>query len=306
MVKRFISERPFAIALSSMKNILLTLGILLLFQGTVSATQVAIKAEASKDYLKERARDENKKIQTYQFMKGRHFKGRSRDKSVEEVDFNDIIQDLAQQLAKQDYYPNPVLGKGDLLIMVHYGATDFEDDPLELQGITRLEDISNLASEELEIGSTAAFDFSGSLNAALGLQQSMNSGGQMTRYQKATMLGIELPDDERAGFIYMDYDKDQILREPRYFVVLMAYDYTHLREYDETKLLWSTRYSVRTTGHSFDTAFREMNAVASDYFGKDFGKLTRKRFDDKSRVEIGDIEVIENSTIEDSSTNEDR
>lgn len=108
------------------------------------------------------------------------------------------------------------------------------------------------------------------------------------------MLGIDELEKERAGFVNSGYEYDQMLSEARYFVVVMAYDYQLFRKKDEAKLLWSTRYSVRIRGHSFETAFKEMNQVASDYFGKNFDKLTRKRLDDKSSVEIGDIEVIEN------------
>ena len=36
-----------------------------------------------------------------------------------------------------------------------------------------------------------------------------------------------------------------------------------------------------------------MNEVASSYFGINFKKLMRMRRDDKSRVVIGEIEVIE-------------
>ena len=64
-----------------------------LFSATASqaANFVTIKAFATEEYLKERASNKDKKIQTYQFMKGRHFKGKSRDKGVEEISFNDLV-----------------------------------------------------------------------------------------------------------------------------------------------------------------------------------------------------------------------
>jgi hypothetical protein len=272
------------------------LAVLISENASQAAIRVAIKADASQDYLKERSLDKTKKIQTYQFMEGKHFKGRSRDKSVEEITFSDIIKELPQHLVKQNFYPNPVLGEGELLLVVHYGATDFEDDPLELMGIENMADISTIESGSVEIGSVESFDLMDSLNAALGFNDAINSGGKMTRDQKALMLGIDGLGKTRAGSATAGYDYEQMLTEARYFVVLMAYDYQLFRKKSEAKLLWSTRYSVRVAGHSFNTALKEMNEIASDYFGMNMDKLTHKRLDDKSSVIIGDIEVIDNET----------
>ena len=88
-------------------------------------------------------------------------------------------------------------------------------------------------------------------------------------------------------------EKDELLtllKEERYFVVLMAFDYESVRK-GKPMLAWSTRYSIRAAGQNFETAITSMNQVASDYFGKNLPKLTRKR-DDDSSVEIGEIEVI--------------
>lgn len=274
----------------------LLIAVLLSANASQAATLVAIKADASQEFIKDRALNKDKKIQTYQFMEGKHFKGRSRDNSVEQFTFNDIIQELPQHLVKQSFYPNPELGEGDLLIVVHYGATDYEDDPLELMGIDNMGDISSVDTGSVEIGSVESFDLMDSLNAALGFNEFINSGGKMNRNQTAIMLGIDSMSKPRTGSATAGYDYEQMLREARYFVVLMAYDYQLFRKESEAKLLWSTRYSVRAAGHSFNTAFKEMNAVASDYFGLDYDKLTRKRLDDKSSVEIGEIEVIENET----------
>ena len=257
-----------------------------------AANFVILKAWASDEYLKERAQNPNKKIQTYQFFEGNHFKGKSRDKGVEEMSFNDLIIDLAQHLVKQDFYPASKLGEGDLLIVVHYGATDFEEDQMELMGIESLEDISTTPREGMAIGSVEAYDLMDALNSALGMQHTINSGNSMTRAEKAQILGL---DDiyDKPSHMTSDYEYEQMMREARYFVVLMAYDY-QLRRKGESKLLWSTRYNIRSAGQSYEAAITQMNAVGSDYFGKKFDRLTRKRLDDKSSVEIGDIEVIEN------------
>ena len=58
-------------------------------------------------------------------------------------------------------------------------------------------------------------------------------------------------------------------------------------------LLWTTRYSIRTLGQSFAEAIQDMNFVAGDFFGKNIEGLNQRRASDKSRVEMGDIEVLE-------------
>lgn len=256
-----------------------------------AANFVTVRAWASEEYLKERVTKPKKKIQTYQFFKGNHFKGKSFDKGFEEMSFNDLILDLAQHLTRQDFYPASKIGDGDLLIVVHYGVTDFEEDQMELIGIDSLEDISASPWEGIEIGSVEAYDLMDALNSALGMQHTINSGNSMTRAEKAQILGIEDMFD-KPSHLTSNYEYEQMMEEARNFVVLMAYDYK-LRRKGESKLLWSTRYNIRSAGQGFEAAVKQMNTVGSDYFGRNFNKLIRKRLDDTSSVEIGEIEVIE-------------
>ena len=263
-----------------------------------SANFISVKAWASEEYLKERARNPNDRIQTYQFMEGRRYMGKSSDKGVQETTFIDLATDLAQHLAKQDFYPNPVMGEGDLLLVVNYGVTDFEEDMMEILGITSEESVLGQDVSQVDVATssaadvTALFDVIDTIAGTSSLTDGVNSGNSMTRKEKAFMLGIddipEKPDHLNAGYEY-----EEMLRESRYFVVVLAYDYQLLTNKGEKKLLWTTRYNIRTAGQSYQAAIKDMNLVAGDYFGKNFKKLTRKRLDDDSRVEIGEIEVIE-------------
>ena len=99
-----------------------------------------------------------------------------------------------------------------------------------------------------------------------------------------------------------EYELKTMLDEERYFVILMAYDYPLFKQ-GEIKLHWTTRYSIRALGQSSEDAIQGMNIVASDYFGKSIGGLTKKRVTDKSRVEMGDIEVINQEPAEPDQTN---
>ena len=85
-----------------------------------AANKVVLKTQASEEFVKDRARDPTKKIQTYQFMKGTYHPGNRLDSSMEALSFESLVYDLALQLRKKDFYPEPVLGESDLLIVVHY------------------------------------------------------------------------------------------------------------------------------------------------------------------------------------------
>jgi hypothetical protein len=256
-----------------------------------------VRTVASEQYVKDRALDAKKKVQSYQFIKGRHFKGMTNDPGMEKVSFMDIVQDMARHLVKQNYYPNPVKGEGELLIVVHYGVTDFEEDLMDMMGWTSYEDMGfddtvagagdgGTALDPSQLN--AIYDLSFNLSSAA----TINSMNEDSQFFKATLLGME---DAYTGRLNPqdEYNLKHMMQEERYFVVLMAYDYEKIRTTGEIELLWSTRYSIRAAGQSFESAIKDMNLVAGDYFGKNLKGLVSKRASDESRVEMGDIEVLD-------------
>ncbi|MCB1120651.1 MAG: hypothetical protein KJT03_03815, partial [Verrucomicrobiae bacterium] len=80
--------------------------------------------------------------------------------------------------------------------------------------------------------------------------------------------------------------------EPRYFVVLCAYDFPALQA-GEIKLQWRTRYSIRSVGQSFAEGIADMNRIASDFMGDNLKGFTQKRVDDSAYVSFGELEVID-------------
>jgi hypothetical protein len=244
--------------------------------------RIMIKTVASEEYVKQRATDDEKKIQTYNFFEGRFYPGNSKDRSLEEFTFMEIIENMAVHLQKQGYYNSPVVGEGDLLIVVHYGATDYEESFFDMMGYNSLEDMGY--SDDMDASALADFQFN------MSSMDTMNSANDQSRYKKAGLLGME----EAYMNSTPSYEREELesqLNESRYFVILMAYDLPLLKQ-GETKLLWSTRYSIRAIGQSFDQAIKDMNLVAADYFGKNLKGLNKTRVTDKSRVEMGEIEVI--------------
>ena len=261
-----------------------------------AASLVVVKSKAHEDFSIAREQDPSKEVLTYAFMKGRFHPGTRNDPAMNNMSFSELVLEIATHLQKQNFLPVPDPHKADLLIVVHYGATSVQDSFEELQGITSLEDYGfgdgAVASGSLGGGSVdvsalnAIQDMQFEINKNLTIQQ----GNQGSMNYMAHLIGMEEafvgeigPSEERYLM--------NLLNEERYFIVLMAYDIPKLRE-GEIYLYWTTRYSIRATGQAFGDALKDMNLVAGNYFGKNMGELVKKRVTDKSRVELGELEVV--------------
>lgn len=267
----------------------------LLTSGIHAANRVVLKTQASEDFIKARAQNAEDKIQTYQFMKGNSHVGFTKDSSMKEVPFEGILHDLAMNLRKQGFYMHKNKAEGDLLIVVHYGVTDVEISYEEFMGYTSEEDMG-LTDEILNAGAEgAAIDFAtmdamNQLNFNLGSAATAANSNRHSEGYKAQLLGMERAYSDKISSTEA-YELKSMLAEERYFIVLMAYDYPAFKK-GEAKLMWSTRYSIRTLGQTFGEAIQDMNFIAADYFGQNLQGLQTKRVTDDSRVKMGEIEVI--------------
>lgn len=277
--------------------------ISLLTSGLQAANRVVLKAQASEEFTKARSLDPEKKIQTYQFMKGNTHVGMTSDASMKEIPFEGILHDLALNLRKQGFYMHKDKSQGDLLIIVHYGVTDVEISYEEFMGYTSEEDMG-LTEDILNAGADggtidfATIDAMNQLNFNLNSSNTTGSANRHSEGYKAQLLGLERAYSDKISSSE-EYELKSMLAEERYFIVLMAYDYPAFKN-GKAKLMWSTRYSIRTLGQSFGDAIQDLNFIAADYFGKNIQGLAKKRVTDDSRVEMGEIEVISNERTEDS------
>jgi hypothetical protein len=81
------------------------------------------------------------------------------------------------------------------------------------------------------------------------------------------------------------------VEEDRYFIVLMAYDFDALWKHKKHKLLWVSRFSVRSRGTNFNEVLPAMVDQASEYFGQNTQGLLRKALPE-GRVEIGEVKSL--------------
>jgi hypothetical protein len=274
-------------ALVSVLAILLSAGLI-----QAKTDRVAVKAFATDGYTVERARDESKNVQTYFIAEGKFYPGNTARSDMEEVAFMDIAQDLAFNLKRQNFFSETNQEKGDLLILVHYGVTDYDSDYMELHAIDSIDDFG-FGSVELD---DPLFEsaFREEFQAQVFDMQSINHGNTEALAVRARLLGM----DELFSITATDLqinDLRQMLEEERFFIVLQAFDLPLYRE-GEKKMLWTTRYSMSARGKRFDQSLAEMNFVAGDFFGQNRLGLNFKRSSDKSDVKIGEVEVIETQT----------
>ena len=260
------------------------------------ANRVAVRAEATKEYTLLRAQDETAKVQTYHLIKGRYFGGNVDDPSLEEVTFPEIAEHIGFNLKRQKYFPEEDPAAGDLLIMVHYGASHYIGDPeYRYRYVFHLNDYF----PPVRTASGEIYRYNLSRNAIpefYGLVFPSQRGYMKAHYVRAKILGM---DDIFAKGVhpYEAYIQQQIAGEGRYFFVLSAFDLPLLKK-GEKKVLWTTRYSIRRIGQSYQQALKEMNLVAGHYFGQNLKGLILKRATDKSIVEFGEIKVLDQEDAE--------
>ena len=266
--------------------------IFILLGESQASDRVAIKAYATDDYTVDRARDESKQVQTYFIAEGKYYPGNTDRSSMKDVSFMDIAQDLAANLERQNFFSETNQEKGDLLILVHYGVTDYAPDYMEERAIDSIDDFGygDVVNDDPLMVSAVREEF----QAQVFDMQTTNEGNTRALGLKAQLLGM----DELFSAKATDQQINELLdmlEEERFFVVLNAFDLPLFRK-GEKKLLWSTRYSIRAGGKPFDQAIAELNVVAGNYFGKNMKGLNLKRASDKSNVDLGDVEVIESGT----------
>ena len=85
-----------------------------------------------------------------------------------------------------------------------------------------------------------------------------------------------------------------MLRDDRYFIVLMAYDWQKMRLENKFDLVWSTRFSLDAIGTNFRDARYALSRGAANHIVTNLdGDLGKARIHlGTGDVERGDIEVV--------------
>lgn len=254
---------------------------------------MVVSATAAPDYMRTAPGQSQPRAETYVFTPGRHFSGAARDASEEKSTFEALTLILARGLVAQRYFPVKDPAQADLVIVVHWGTTLTYEDPIAQETLANMS--SALAAYQASIAETGMAD-SGALNEALSNQEHAAAQRDVFVQTNAALLGYKrslTKEEQRSLASEEEKTMRSELGEPRYFVVLMAYDYRTFRTEKKARLRWVTRVSVRSPGNNYAQILPSLVLTASDYFGQQRDEINRvpARVPDGT-VKLGDPHVV--------------
>lgn len=243
--------------------------------GSDGSLITAVHSRTVDGYVRPRDADGAFKRETYALSNGGPVPGTLQDNAMDKVPFASLADALVRQLAEQDYHLARNAKSADLLLLVQWGAT----------------------TSSHEANFRAALNEAPSSPAAAQLLPMLQRMRDRATLENARVLGYYeelqdasvLEDVPGANLRYRDLRSD--VEEPRYYLIVSAYDFREMVERKIKKLRWITRVSIRAPGNSFAAEFDRMLADAAPHFGQDTGRLLR-RDEVRERVDIGELEVL--------------
>jgi hypothetical protein len=273
---------------------------------------VTIYSRIASDYERELQENGKPAPERYAIGFGGRIDGTLWDQSQVKEDFPKIAGTIAEELAKQNYFYASEKEKADLMVIIHWGRTNPTNSAALGDGVNVAGQVyqalgtasSGFESQDSGEGlslvdpqMTAIADANAQLDSALALMQMENRMQELRDERTAQVLGYtdELNrNNDIARFAGSDrFDLLlQDVQDPRYYVIVTAYDFQQITESPENKKpkpRWVTRFSIRTRGNNFMDSVEEMALSADRYFGRESGRLIR---DYKGEVSIVEMQVV--------------
>lgn len=271
---------------------------------------VAVVARARPDYVERRAGPDGQPVpHSYVFMQGNFVESSTINRSLERTTFRRIAEVLAPELAKQQFYPAPSAVGADLLIAVHWGATQPYVSVNELMARTTLSNdelspdksLMRVLADSGDAGSGPLVDLAGT---ASGLERyervervAEEARGSLTQASNATLLGYN---DELFKLSRVSFNSahEQMLRHDlqneRYFIILKAYD-LKAPPYVSKRPVWTMHINVGSPGSNFHTALARMSSVAAVFAGQTTDSVKSVRTDRTAplgSVKLGELLIL--------------
>lgn len=246
-------------------SIALASGLMWLSGCTSTTTQVMVRAWSADDYKRVLVDEHTPRPETYLFLQGQFESGSIRDDSLlSESDFVEVATQLKTALQAQNYVNANPGQKVDLIIAVHWGQTNIEQETVYIE----MEDDEGFF-EELEMEQITPESLR---KNALVLGTADKIFGRKRGFDREDM--IAQASDERYYFVLIAYDFDDILLKKR-------------------TVRWVTQFSVDASGTNYLDALPAMTRAASNYFGKNLQDIefTRENLGNAD-VQFGEIEVV--------------
>lgn len=280
----------------------------------------SVYAKTDKTYKRERAPDGSWVREYYAMTNGGPAEGTIQDNAQDKVRFVALAKVLAEHLARQGYFPATDPKKVDLLIIVNWGRTtpgnenrSGTDNVLAaMNSVTALGPatppaVVNVteqgAAPEAEVNLTGSVEdiqrqaAQSQLEGALMTQGMFNRSRDQTNEKNATLLGYtgDLSKSDGiqrfagGGGKYEELLAD--VEEPRYYVILSAFDFKQTVRENKPKPRWVTRMSMRAPGNSFAEKAAAMIAYSASRFGQNTDGLERKLYPEY-KVNLEDIKFL--------------
>ncbi len=275
----------------------------------------AVYARVGSGYARAQTKDGKLRPEYYALSNGGRIGGTTSDNTIDRVTYPEVAETAARLLAQQNYHYAQSKEQATLLLVLNWGATlSFNN----VNYTVAVQDLSKAVAEEAQKKM-----FEGDPQGGEEMHRVDLYAEELLKLRMANKIrdDINLPNAKVLGYLDAINDADGIqrwagggdnyndliaeLEEPRYYIVITAYDFPELLKSGKKRLLWQTRVSVRSPGNSFDQSFAPMLKSASAYFGRDSGKLVRAE-QEKAKVELGDLKFLGEAKDPDKTTTEEK
>ncbi len=254
----------------------------------------AVYSRVSHGYKREKGKDGRFRPEYYALANGGLIEGTVRDHTIERVTYPEVAEIAGRFLHQQGYHYAQSKEQATLLLVLNWGATRVYDHVNYTHAVQQL---GQEVSESKQSGMFKPTGENENRPVDFTLMEMENRVRDARNRPNAKIIGYLDAINEADGIQrwagggdrYRDLLAD--LEEPRYYIVISAYDFPGLLQTQKKKLLWQTRVSVRSAGNRFDESFVPMFRSAAKYFGQDSGKLVRAE-ESKGTVEFGDLKFL--------------
>lgn len=286
------------------------------------AVLTSVFAKTEKGYKRKKTPEGGWQREYYAMSNGGPAEGTIKDNAQDKIQFASLARVLAEHLARQGYFPATDPKKVDLLIVVNWGRTTPLNDGAYRSGtdnvlaamnaltslgpatpppIVTVTDAASAPAAEVNItGSVEDIQRQAAasrLEGALMTQAMFNRSRDQANNKNATVLGYSQDLSKSDGIQRMaggGAKYEELLadiEEPRYYVILKAFDFKKTVHEKKPKMQWVTRMSMRAPGNSFAKKAAAMVAYGASRFGQNTDGLERK-LSPGYRVNLEDVKFL--------------
>jgi hypothetical protein len=261
--------------------------------------RVVVVAQADAGYTERKFGAGETTRESYIIMQGRFYAGTTVDRSLEQMSIQNVVSYLVPRLAEQKFVPAKSVEEADLILAVHWGATNPRVGRLEMMARSDVFTPSvpnpvDPAAPPEEQEKTEA------LNHLLGGDDRSENLERMDDY-----IAVERSDRNLAQLLgYTDALRkfgskmvtsveEQTLRydlsTERYFIIVRAYELRTPTAVRPRRPVWTLHMNVSSPGNNFRTAMTRMSHVAPDFVGRN----TKDAQSVRARAPTGKVDLGE-------------